>query len=150
MRHSLIFLLVGILALCHGWRPERSEAHTALKHTPVTGSLASGGTFQGRLSVHALRVTPSGDLTALARVSGQASTAPGVVQAVPSQPVTASVLQLDRRGSCQMAVVQPRPLVLPQQSHAVTFEPVLVGLQKPPSPEAGGPTTLCALPPLQE
>jgi hypothetical protein len=143
LRFVLVLIVVGLPL-------GRGAAHVPPTRTPVTGQLATGGRFQGQLTIHALEVAPTGHLTARASVAGTATIAPGAVTPVRAQTVTARVTPIDQRGPCQMVLVQPHPLVLPRLGHPVTFDPVLVGLRTTATPGAGGPTTLCPMPPLHE
>ena len=78
--------LVGLmLSPTHG---EAYRVTTTLTQTPVTGQLASGGTFHGRLTLHDVTVDAQGQLTATGLLTGTATPALGATTAVPPHPFT--------------------------------------------------------------
>ena len=65
----------------------------------MTGRLADGGTFQGRLTLQALRFDEAGQLIASGVLSGTATPAAGRATKVPARTFTTPVALLDLRGT---------------------------------------------------
>jgi len=146
-RFLVVIILAGVIL-----PPRFGEAVLAskpLQAMPVTGPVADGGTFQGRLTVHTLLGEPNGQLEAMGSVTGALLT-PGVATPMPRRSFTARVTLLDRRGPCVTAIVAPEPIVLTRLEQQVTLEPVLVGLRTTAAPGPPRRATLCAVPPLQD
>jgi hypothetical protein len=129
------------------------EAHSVthtLTQTPVTGRLATGGTFHGRLTIHAFTVDEDGQLTAAGVLTGTATTAPRAVTKIPPRPFTALASLLDLRGTCTTVVVDLAPVWLTPLEQEVTLTPVVLGVRAGPQAEQLLRITLCALARLQE
>ena len=66
MTRFLLFVVLGISTalglLCPLPLGEAASVAKTLAQTPVTGRLADGGTFQGRLTLQALRFDEAGEL----------------------------------------------------------------------------------------
>ena len=125
--------------------PRPSEASVVTKtlaQTPVTGRLVSGGTFQGRLTVHALTVDEEGQLAATGVLKGTVTTAAGAVTTLPAHPFPAPAALLDLRGTCTTFVLAP----LEQQ---VLLVPIVLRQRGPPQQESLLRTTLCPVARLQ-
>src|SRR5713101_9252341 len=115
-RHGLSLLLVVTVSAGLVLPREQSEAYivtTTLTQTPVTGQLAAGGTFQGRLTVHEVTVDAQGQLAATGVLTGTATPAPGTATPIPPRPFTRQASVLDLRGSCTTVVVDLAPIFLP-------------------------------------
>lgn len=152
-RHRLFSLLVvtalvGLL-LPFGF----GEAHIVTKtltQTLVTGQLADGSTFRGRLTVRELTIDEDGHLTATGVLTGKVTTAPGTATTIAPRPFTALASLLDLRGTCTTVVLDLAPIVLTPLEQEVTLMPVILGLQDTVQHEHLLRTTLCALARLQE
>ena len=79
---------------------EAAVVAKTLAQTPVTGRLADGGTFHGRLTLQALRLDEAGQLIATGVLSGTATPAAGRATTVPARTFTTPVALLDLRGTC--------------------------------------------------
>src|SRR5437016_883908 len=90
-RHGHSFLLVGttLVSLLLLLGPSTASVVTkTLLQTPVTGRLADGGTFHGRLTLQALRLDEAGHLVATGVLSGTATPAVGRATKVPARTFT--------------------------------------------------------------
>jgi len=140
--------LVGLmLSPTHG---EAYRVTTTLTQTPVTGQLASGGTFHGRLTLHDVTVDAQGQLTATGLLTGTATLALGATTAVPPHPFTTLAAVLDLRGSCTTVVVDLAPIFLPSLAQEVTLVPVILSQRAIPAAASLAYTALCALAQPQE
>jgi hypothetical protein len=112
MTHCLLAVVLGVITALGPLLPlppgEASVAQT-LAQTPVTGRLADGGTFHGRLTLPALRLDEAGQLVATGGLSGTATPAAGRATKVPARPFSAPVALLALRGSCKTLVVDLAP-----------------------------------------
>jgi len=140
--------VVGLM-LSLGPREAHSVTHT-LTQTPVTGRLATGGTFHGRLTIHAFTIDEDGQLAATGILTGTATTAPRTATKIPPRPFTTLASLLDLRGTCTTVVVDLAPVFLPPLEQEVTLIPVVLGIRAGPHAEQLLRTTLCALARLQE
>jgi hypothetical protein len=95
--------LVGLLFLLS--LGEARMVTSTLTHTPVTGHLAEGGTFDGLLTVRELTVDGSGHLAATGVLAGTATPTPGTATAVPPGCRWSSVC-----GACPRRSVSPTAL----------------------------------------
>ena len=135
---------------------EYSEAREAfavkntLKQMPVTGRLADGGTFAGRLTVQALTINDLGQLSATGVLTGTAMPQTGTVTKVPPRPFTVPAPLLDLRGTCTTLVLDVEPIFLAPLGQKVTLVPVTLDMQRIPQNEHLLSTALCALTRLQE
>ena len=152
-RHLLYWLLVAT-AMVELMLPLRyGEAHTITKtltQMPVTGQLAAGGAFHGWLTVHALRVDASGQLSATGILTGTATTTPGTATPIPPRPFTALAALLDLRGTCTTVVVDLAPIFLEHLAQEVTLVPIILTRRVIPKEERLLYTTLCVLARSQE
>ena len=150
-RRFLLLVVTTLMAL--GLPPRPSEASVVTKtlaQTPVTGRLVGGGTFQGRLTVHALTVDEEGQLAATGTLKGTVTTAPGAVTTIPAHPFTAPASWLDLRGTCTTLVLDLAPIVLAPLAPQVTLVPIILGQRGAPQQESLLRTTLCTVARLQE
>ena len=148
---SLFLIVATVVGLMLPLEP--CEAHSVthtLTQTPVTGRLAAGGTFHGRLTIHAFTVDEEGQLAATGVLTGTAITSPGTATKIPPRLFTALASLLDLRGTCTTVVVDLAPVVLAPLEQEVTLIPVVLGLRAGPQAEQLLRTTLCALARLQE
>src|SRR5262244_4088702 len=103
-RHRRSLLLVGttlvslLLWLGHS---QASVVTKTLAQMPVTGRLADGGTFHGRLTLQALRFDEDGHIVATGVLAGTATPAAGRTTQVPAHSFTTPVALLDLRGTCK-------------------------------------------------
>jgi hypothetical protein len=111
----------------------------------VTGQLAAGGAFHGWLTVHALRVDASGQLSATGILTGTATTTPGTATPIPPRPFTALAALLDLRGTCTTVVVDLAPIFLEHLAQEVTLVPIILTRRVIPKEERLLYTTLCVL-----
>jgi hypothetical protein len=123
---------------------------TTLAQTPVTGRLADGGTFRGRLTLQALRFDEDGALVAIGVLSGTATPAAGGTTKVPARPFTTPVALLDLRGTCRTLVVDLAPLTVAPLVQALTLVPVVLAPEAAPKVERLLQRTLCTMARLQE
>ena len=131
----------------------QSEAHRVTKtltQTPVTGQLADGGAFHGRLTVYALTVDERGQLAATGVLTGTATPAPGTATPIPLRPFTALAALLDLRGTCTTVVVDLAPIFLEPLAQEVTLVPIILTRQTTRKEEHLLYTTLCVLARPQE
>jgi hypothetical protein len=79
MTHFLPSVVFGVSASLRLLLPlgEASIVAKSLAQMPVTGRLSDGGTFQGRLTLQALRLDAEGQLVATGVLSGAATPAAG-------------------------------------------------------------------------
>ena len=147
-----LFLVVTILAgvvlpLRYG---EAVLASKPIQAMPVTGPVADGGTFQGRLTVHTLTVDEEGQLAATGILKGTVTTAPGAVTTIPAHPFSAPASLLDLRGTCTTVVLDLAPIVLAPLAQPVTLVPIVLGPRGAQQQESLLRTTLCTVARLQE
>ena len=122
-----------------------------LAQTPVTGRLADGGTFHGRLTVQAVSVDADGQLVAAGVLSGTATTpAAGRTTKVPARTFSAPAALLDLRGTCTTLVLDLAPLTVAPLTQALTLVPVVLTSQAAPQEERLVQRTLCTMARLQE
>src|SRR5438093_12608806 len=115
MSRCLFFITQGVIAGLGLLRPlpsgEAAGIAKTLSQTPVTGRLADGGTFHGRLTLQALRLDEAGHLVATGVLSGTATPAVGRATTIAARPFTTPAALLDLRGTCTRLVggLAPRP-----------------------------------------
>ena len=144
----VITSLVGpVLPLRHS---EAFVVKNTLKQMPVTGRLADGGTFAGRLTVQALTVNDLGQLSATGVLTGTAISQTGTATTVPPRTFTAPAPLFDLRGTCTTLVLDVEPIFLAPLGQKVTLVPVTLDMQTIPKDERLLSTALCALARLQE
>jgi hypothetical protein len=151
------FLLVVVLAVSTGLgllRPlpqgEAAVVAKSLAQTPVTGRLADGGTFHGRLTLQALRLDEDGQLVATGVLAGTAPPAAGRTTQVPAHTFTTPVALLDLRGTCPTLVVDLAPLTVAPLAQALTLVPVVLAPEAAPKAERVLQRALCTVARLQE
>ncbi len=153
-RMVAVFVLTCVVGLVLSLEP--SEAREAfvvkntLKQMPVTGRLADGGTFAGRLTVQALTINDLGQLSATGVLTGTAIPQTGTVTKVPPRMFTVPAPLLDLRGTCTTLVLDVEPIFLAPLGQKVALVPVTLDMQRIPQNEHLLSTALCALTRLQE
>ena len=154
MARCLRSLVLGIMAGLGLLLPlQQGEAYVVtqtLTQTPVTGRLADGGTFHGRLTVQTLTVDEDGQLAATGVLTGTALPAAGRATKVPPRPFTAPAALLDLRGTCTTLVLDLAPIVVAPLAQEITLVPVILGLREAPQESRLLQTTLCTVARLQE
>ena len=116
----------------------------------MTGRLADGGTFHGRLTVQAVTVDADGQLVAAGVLSGTATPAAGRTTKVPARTFSAPAAVLDLRGTCTTLVLDLAPLTVAPLTQALTLVPVVLTSQAAPQEERLVQRTLCTMARLQE
>ena len=152
-RHGHSFFLVGttLVSLLLLLGPSTASVVTkTLLQTPVTGRLADGGTFHGRLTLQALRLDEAGHLVATGVLSGTATPAVGRATKVPARTFTTPAALLVLRGTCRTLVVDLAPLTVAPLTQALTLVPVVLTSQAAPQEERLVQRTLCTMARLQE
>jgi hypothetical protein len=154
MARCLRSLVLGIMAGLGLLLPlQQGEAYVVtptLTQTPVTGRLADGGTFQGRLTIQTLTVDEDGQLAATGVLTGTALPAAGRATKVPPRPFTAPAALLDLRGTCTTLVLDLAPIVVAPLAQEITLVPVILGPREAPQEDRLLQTTLCTVARLQE
>lgn len=154
MQRYLLALLLMITSLAGlVLTPGHSEAFVVkntLRQMPVTGRLADGGTFAGRLTVQGLTVNDLGQLSATGVLTGTAISQTGTATTVPPRTFTAPAPLLDLRGTCTTLVLDVEPIFLAPLGQEVTLVPVTLDMQTIPKDKRLLSTALCALARLQE
>ena len=136
-----------LLPLPHG---EAAVVAKTLAQTPVTGRLADGGTFQGWLTLQALRFDEDGHMVATGVLSGTATPAAGRTTKVPAHTFTTPVALLDLRGTCRTLVVDLAPLIVASLTQEITLVPVVLAPETAPKEERRSQMALCTVARLQE
>ena len=133
--------------------PPHSEATVVAKtlvQTPVTGHLADGGAFHGRLTLQALRFDEAGHLVATGVLAGTATPAAGRATKVPAHTFTTPVALLDLRGTCRTLVVDLAPITVAPLVQELTLVPVVLAPEAAPKEERRLQRALCTVARLQE
>jgi hypothetical protein len=150
-RHNMFWLLVVLavtmLVLPRGLCAATGEKQT-LQDLPVTGQLAHGGRFTGRLTIAAFTVDDLGQLAATGTLAGTVVHQTGTTT-LPRLPFTARAPLLDLRGTCTTLVLDLEPLFLAPLGQAVTLTPVVLDAKAGSTTEHLLRTTLCTLARLQ-
>jgi len=147
----LLLVVTTVMVLVLPPRPSEASVVTkTLAQTPVTGRLMGGGTFQGRLTVHALAIDEDGQLAATGILKGTVTTAPGAVTTIPAHPFSVPASLLDLRGTCTTVVLDLAPIVLAPLAPPVTLVPIVLGPRGAQQQESLLRTTLCTVARLQE
>jgi len=150
-RHSALLVGPTLVSLLLLLGPSTASVVTkTLAQTPVTGRLADGGTFHGRLTVQAVTVDADGQLVAAGVLSGTATPAAGRTTKVPARPFSAPAALLDLRGTCTTLVLDLAPLTVAPLTQALTLVPVVLTSQAAPQEERLVQRTLCTMARLQE
>ncbi len=154
MTRFLLSITLGVIAgmgllrpLPHGEAGVVAKTHT---QTPVTGRLADGGTFRGRLTLRALRLDETGHLVATGVLVGTATPAAGRVTKIAARMFTTPAALLDLRGTCTTLVVDLAPLTVAPLAQALTLVPVVLAPQVAPKEERVLQQALCTVARLQE
>jgi hypothetical protein len=154
MRRSLLSIVCGVIAGLGLLLPllpgEAAVVAKTLVHTPVTGRLADGGTFHGRLTLQAVRRDATGDLVATGVLSGTATPAVGRATKVASHTFITPVALLDLRGTCRTLVVDLAPLIVAPLVQELTLVPVVLAPEAAPKEERRLQMVLCGVARLQE
>ena len=129
---------------------EASGVAKTLAQMPVTGRLADGGTFQGWLTLQALRFDEDGHLVATGILAGTATPAAGRTTKVPAHTFTTPVALLDLRGTCRTLVVDLAPLTVAPLVQELTLVPVVLAPEAAPKEERRLQRALCTVARLQE
>jgi len=150
-RHSALLVGTTLVSLLLLLGPSTASVVTkTLAQTPVTGRLADGGTFHGRLTVQAVTVDADGQLVAAGVLSGTATPAAGRTTKVLARPFSAPAAVLDLRGTCTTLVVDLAPLTVAPLTQTLTLVPVVLTSQAAPQEERLVQRTLCTMARLQE
>jgi hypothetical protein len=154
MTRFLLSMILGVSAALGLLFPlplgEAAVVAKTLAQTPVTGRLADGGTFQGRLTLQALRFDEAGELVATGVLSGTATPAAGRTMKVPAHTFTTPVALLDLRGTCRTLVVDLAPLTMASLAQELTLVPVVLAPEAAPKEERRLQRALCTVARLQE
>ena len=153
MKRHLTFLSLVVICLVMLMLPTgHSEAFvvkSTLKKMPVTGRLADGGTFAGRLTVERFTVDDIGQLSAIGVLTGTAITREGTTAKIPQLEFNALAPLLDLRGTCTTLFLDLEPIFLDSLGQEVALVPVTLDLKAVPKEEHLLRTALCALARLQ-
>ncbi len=154
MTRFLLSMVLGVSAALGLLLPlplsEAAVVAKTLAQTPVTGRFADGGTFQGRLTLQALRFDEAGELIATGVLSGTATPTVGRTTKVPAHTFTTPVALLDLRGTCRTLVVDLAPLTVAPLVQALTLVPVVLAPETAPKEERRLQMALCTVARLQE
>jgi hypothetical protein len=154
MTRFLLSLVLGVSAALGLLLPrplgEAAGLAKTLAQTPVTGRLADGGTFQGWLTLQALRFAEDGHLVATGVLAGTATPAAGRMTKVPAHTFTTPVALLDLRGTCRTLVVDLAPLAVAPLRQELTLAPVVLAPETAPKEERRLQMALCTVARLQE
>ncbi len=154
MARCLRSLVLGIMAGLGLLLPlPQGEAYVVtqtLTQTPVTGRLADGGTFHGRLTVQTLTVDDDGQLAVTGVLTGTALSVAGRATKVPPRPFTAPAALLDLRGTCTTLVLDLAPMVVAPLAQEITLVPVILGPREAPQEDRLLQAVLCTVARLQE
>jgi hypothetical protein len=129
---------------------EAAVVAKTLARTPVSGCLADGGTFQGRLTLQALRFDEAGHLVATGVLAGTATSAAGCTTKVPAHTFSTPVALLDLRGTCRTLVMDLAPLTVAPLGQDLTLVPVVLAPEATPKEERRLQRALCTVARLQE
>jgi hypothetical protein len=150
-RHSALRFGTTLVSLLLLLGPSTASVVTkTLAQTPVTGRLADGGTFRGRLTVQAVTVDADGQLVAAGILAGTATPTAGRTTQVPARTFSAPAALLDLRGTCTTLVLDLAPLTVAPLAQALTLVPVVMTPQAAPKEERLLQKTLCTRVRLQE
>jgi hypothetical protein len=154
MTRCLLSVVLGVISALGLLPPlppgEASVVAKTLAQTPVTGRLADGGTFHGRLTLQALRLDEAGHLVATGVLSGTATPAAGRATKVPARTFITLVALLALRDTCRTIVVDLAPLTVAPLVQELTLVPVVLAPQAAPKAERFVQRALCTVARLQE
>lgn len=150
-RHSSLLVGTTLVSLLFLLGISQAAVITkTLTQMPVTGRLADGGTFHGRLTLQALRLDVDGSLVATGVLSGTATPAVGRATTLAARPFTTPAALLDLRGTCTTLVVDLAPLTVAPLAQALTLVPVVLAPQAAPQVERRLQRALCTVARLQD
>jgi len=129
---------------------EAAVVAKTLVQTPVTGRLADGGTFHGRLTLQALRLDEAGQLVATGVLAGTATPAAGRATTIAARTFTTPAALLGLRGTCTTLVVDLAPLTVAPLAQALMLVPVVLAPQAAPKEERVLQRALCTVARHQE
>jgi hypothetical protein len=148
---SLVFGVSAALGLLLPLPPgEAAGVAKTLRQTPVTGRLADGGTFHGRLTLQALTLDEAGQLVATGVLAGTATPAVGRATKIAARTFTTPAALLDLRGTCTTLVVDLAPLTVAPLAQELTLVPVVLAPEAAPKAERRLQMALCTVARLQE
>ncbi len=154
MTRFLLSVVLGVSAALGLLLPlppgEAAVVAKTLAQMPVTGRLADGGTFHGRLTLQALRLDEAGQLIATGVLSGTATPAAGRATKIAARTFTTPAALLDLRGTCTTLVVDLAPLTVAPLAQELTLVPMLLTPQAAPKEERVLQRALCTVARLQE
>ena len=154
MTRFLLSVVLGVSAALGLLLPlppgEAAVVAKTLAQMPVTGRLADGGTFHGRLTLQALRLDEAGQLIATGVLSGTATPAAGRATKIAARTFTTPAALLDLRGTCTTLVVDLAPLTMAPLAQELTLVPMLLTPQAAPKEERVLQRALCTVARLQE
>jgi hypothetical protein len=154
MRRFLFSITLSVIAGLGLLRPlppgEASVVAKTLVQTPVTGRLADGGTFHGRLTLQALQHDEAGQLIATGILAGTATPTAGRATKVHARTFSTPVALLDLRGTCRSLVVDLAPLTVAPLVQELTLVPVVLAPEAAPKKERRLQMALCTVARLQE
>src|SRR4030095_12752584 len=122
---------------------ETAVVTKTLAQTPVTGRLADGGTFQGRLTLQALRFDEAGQLVATGVLAGTATPAAGRAAKEPARTSRTPTAVTELRGACETRVSDPPPLTVAPLVQEITLVPVVLAPETAPKEERRLQRALC-------
>ena len=150
-RHSALLVGTALVSLLLLLGPSTASVVTkTLTQTLVSGRLADGGTFHGRLTLQTLRLDEEGQLLATGVLSGTATPAVGRATKVPARTFTTPAALLVLRGTCRTLVVDLAPLTVAPLVQELTLVPVLLAPETAPKEERRLQIALCTVAHLQE
>ena len=150
LRTFMLGMMAGLGLLLPLPQGEAAVVTQTLTQTPVSGRLADGGTFHGRLTVQRVTVGEDGQLAATGVLTGTARPTTGSATTVPPQTFTAPAALLDLRGTCTTLVLDLAPLVVLPLAQEITLVPVIVGPREAPQRDRLVQTLLCTVARLQQ
>jgi hypothetical protein len=145
LRSRVLGLIAGLGLLLPLQPGEAYVVTQTLTQTPVTGRLADGGTFHGRLTVQTLTVDEDGQLAATGVLTGTALPAAGRATKVPPRPFTAPAALLALRGTCTTLVLDLAPIVVAPLAQEITLVPVILGAREAPQEDRLLQAVLCTV-----
>ena len=150
LRSLVLGIMVGLGLLLPLPQGAAYVVTQTLMQTPVTGRLAGGGTFHGRLTIQTLTIDADGQLAATGVLTGTALPAAGRATKVPPRPFTAPAALLDLRGTCTTLVLDLAPIVVAPLAQEITLVPVILGPREAPQEDRLLQAVLCTVARLQE
>jgi len=149
-RTLMLGMMAGLGLLLPLPQGEAAVVTPTITRTPVSGRLADGGTFRGRLTVQMVTVDADGQLTATGVLTGTARPAAGHATTVPPRTFTAPAVLLDLRGTCTTLVLDLAPLAVRPLAQEITLVPVILASRDAPPSDRLVQTLLCTVARLQQ